>query len=427
MFKYVSFSALILFALLTITNLSLAQGPWITEWYTLDPIQGTAGIENGRVTDWLQQIFGKSEAEIARRSPDPAVKGKYTVKIKGEDGATDYANGKYTLKAGGADIWGTADAFRYIYKKLSGNFEIVMKAESLEKTNDWSKIGPMIRQSNAPGSQYIFMLARGADGNKYFQERMAEGGGASGNGGTAADQTGFPIWLKIKRTGNDFLGSWSLDGKAWKDMNITTLALTDPILVGIAITSHASGVITTGVATNLTIDGAEPNFADMASEDIGTVKSSSTDYELGWAVRKITDVNDGTNLSYQIYEKKYGDMSNYVFYGIVGITSPKAQDTVLNLAQDDDAIAWINGKQVAESIGWTGGATTTKPFDVHLDMGMNIMMVKVAEGGGGDYLNARFDATDLIFTPKDGQFDYATSVSPKDKMSSTWGKIKAIK
>ncbi|MGB9596766.1 MAG: hypothetical protein ACPL7B_10840 [Candidatus Poribacteria bacterium] len=159
--------------------------------YALDPIKGTAGIENGRVTGWLKDIFGKTESEIALRAPDPSVKGKRT--IKGEEGSTNYTAGKYTLKSGGADIWGTADAFRFVYKKLSGDFEIILKAESLDKTNDWSKIGPMVRQSNAPGSQYVFMLARGADGNKYFQERMTENGSATGNGGSTEDQTKFPI------------------------------------------------------------------------------------------------------------------------------------------------------------------------------------------------------------------------------------------
>ncbi|HGE70094.1 TPA: hypothetical protein ENX78_04605 [Candidatus Poribacteria bacterium] len=420
MLKRFSFSIFTILILLTITSIAFGQGPWITEWYALDPVKGTAGIENGRVTDWLKEIFGKTESEIALRAPDPSIKGKRT--IKGEEGSTDYANGKYTLKAGGADIWGTADAFRFVYKKISGDFEIILKAESLDKTNDWSKIGPMVRQSNAPGSQYLFMLARGADGNKYFQERMAENGSATGNGGSAEDQTKFPIWLKIKRSGNNFLGSWSLDGKAWKDLNTTTLALKDPVLVGIAITSHSSGVIATGVVTNLTINGVEPNFADMTSEDIGIIKSTTE--ELGWAVRKITDVNDSNNISYQIYEKKWGDMSNFVFYGIVGVISPKDQETNLNLAQDDDARVWIGGKMVIESIGWTGGATTTKPFKVQLKKGMNAMMVKVAEGGGGDYVNARFDATDLTFTPKDGVFNYLTSVSPAGKLSSTWGDIK---
>lgn len=420
MLKLSGFSLCVLFTLLIMAAVAVAQGPWIMEWYSLDPIGGTAGIEDGRKTDWLLKAFGKPEADFALRAPSPALKGKHT--IQGEDGSVAYDAGKYTVKAGGADIWGTADAFRFTYKEMKGDFEIILKAESLDKTNDWSKVGPMIRQNNKPGSQYLFMLARGLDGNKYFQERMTEGGDATGNGGSAEDATKFPIWLKIIRKGDDYLGSWSTDGKAWKDLKTTKLALKDPVLVGIAVTSHASKVIATSVVTNLTIDNKAVPLADVKSEDIGTVKTEIK--EVGWAVRNLKDVNDSNNLSYGIYEKKFGDMSNYVFYGIVGVISPKAQDTVLNLAQDDDATVWLNGKQVIESIGWTGGATTTKPFNVSLNKGMNIMMVKVSEGGGGDYLNARFNATDLTFTPKSGAFDFSTSVSPADKLPATWGSIK---
>jgi hypothetical protein len=228
------------------------------EWYALDPIQNAGEIADSIQTDWMEQLFGMSEAEVARRAMDPTTTATRTT--LGEDGSIDYAGGTYTIKSGGRDIWDAADAFRFTYQEMSGDFEVALKAESIEQTNDWAKIGPMVRQSNAPGSQYLFMLARALDGNKYFQERMETDGGASGNGGELADATGFPIWLKITRSGDDFTGAISSDGSAWTDMGPTTLALTDPVLVGIAVTSHSTGSITTAVATNLTIDGSEPDL-----------------------------------------------------------------------------------------------------------------------------------------------------------------------
>jgi hypothetical protein len=393
------------------------------EWYALDPIQGTSGIAEGIQTDWMEELFGMSEAEVARRAIDPTVKASRT--ILGEDGSIDYAGGTYTIQCGGADIWGTADAFRFTYKELSGDFEIALKAESIEQTNDWAKIGPMVRQSNAPESQYTFMLARALDGNKYFQERMETGGGASGNGGELTDAAGFPIWLKITRSGDDFTGAISSDGAAWEDLGTTTLALTDPVLVGIAVTSHSTGDITTAVATNLTIDGTEPDFASMTSEDIGTVQDE--EIELGWSVGNLVDVDDDRNLSNGIYEGQWGDMSNYVCYAVVGVISPMAQDTVVNIAQDDDLKLWMNGEFIAEWNGWTGGATSTNPYEVHLNQGMNIMMVKVSEGGGGDYLNARFDVDNLEFVPSGGVFDFQTSVSPQGKLYAPWGSVKDLR
>ena len=424
MSKFAVLSACLVLALFAITGSAVAQGPWIMEWYALDPIRGTSGIAEGIQTDWMEQLFGMSEAEVARKAMDPDVKGTHIV-VQGEEGSIDYSGGTYTIKSGGRDIWDAADAFRFTYQEMSGDFEIALKAESIEQTNDWAKIGPMVRQSNAPESQYLFMLARALDGNKYFQERMDTGGSASGNGGELADAAGFPIWLKITRSGDDFTGALSSDGAAWDDLGTTTLALTDPVLVGIAVTSHSTGDITTAVATNLTIDGAEPDFGGMTSEDIGIVVTE--DVEFGWKVANLVDVEDSNNLSNGFYGGQWGDMSNYVCYAVVGVISPTAQNTVVNIAQDDDLKLWMNGEFIAEWNGWTGGATVTNPYEVHLNQGMNIMMVKVSEGGGGDYLNARFDVDNLEFVPKNGVFDFGTSVSPAGKLYAPWGSVKDLR
>lgn len=418
MFRFPGICACVLLIPLFAAGNAFAVGEWIMEWYALDPVQGTTGIAEGIDTDWIDNLFGMPEAELTEFGHTPGPNDIAEIKIQGEDGSIDYQDGTYTIEAGGADIWGTSDAFRFTYKELDGDFEVELKAESLEQTNDWAKIGPMVRQSSDANSQYVFMLARALEGNKYFQERMAKGGSATGNGGEVADAAGFPHWLKITRDGDDFTGSVSADGNNWQDVGTTTLAMRDPVLVGIAVTSHSTGNITTGAVSELAIDGKEPDFDDMISEDIGTLETEVE--ELGWHVGNLGDINDDRNLSNGIYGGKNGDMSNYVFYGIVDVISPSKQTTTLNLAQDDDAKVWINGELVITSTGWTGGATITRPFDVELDKGHNIMMVKVSEGGGGDYLNARFEAENLTFSTDFAGF----SVSPEGKQSTMWGGVK---
>ena len=182
----------------------------------------------------------------------------------GDVGSTNVSGGVWTIEAGGHDIWDTADDFRFCYQEVSGDFEISLEAVSLVAINNWSKVGPMARQSNAADSQYIFTLARAQDGNKYFQERMETAGVASGNGGEVTDAGGFPVWLMLSRLGDDFTGSWSPDGNAWEAIGTTTLALTDPILVGIAVTSHVTGTFTTAVVDNLAA-----TFDPTAVEPVG--------------------------------------------------------------------------------------------------------------------------------------------------------------
>jgi len=179
----------------------------------------------------------------------------------GDVGSTEEDGGVWTIEAGGHDIWDTADDFRFVYQEISGDFEISFEAISLVQINNWSKVGPMARQSNAAESQYVFMLARAQDGNKYLQERMTTGGSATGNGGEVTDSGGFPVWLMLARDGNIFTGSWSPDGDQWTTVGTITLAMTDPILVGIAVTSHTTGTLTTAVIENL-----EASFSNIAVE-----------------------------------------------------------------------------------------------------------------------------------------------------------------
>jgi hypothetical protein len=154
------------------------------------------------------------------------------------------------------------------------------------------------------------------------------------------------------------------------------------------------------------------------------VKVTYSGAEMSWEVANLEDVNDDRNLSNGIYEGEWGDMSNYVFYGIVVVTSPSDQDTVMHVAQDDQLKVWIDGELVATDTSWTGGAAVTRPHDVHLKRGDNVMLVKVSEEGGGDYLAVRFDAEDLEFSANLTEFP-GLAVSPAGILSSTWGGVKA--
>jgi hypothetical protein len=145
----------------------------------------------------------------------------------------------------------------------------------------------------------------------------------------------------------------------------------------------------------------------------------------GWFLGNLKNNNDSRNLSNGIYGGKFGDMSNYVFYGLVAVTSPKEQAVVMNVAQDDELKVWINGDLVATDTSWTTGATVTRPHNVTLEKGTNIMLVKVAEGSGGDYLNVRFNVDNLEFDAEVWKLG-GYSVSPMGgALSAPWGGIKA--
>lgn len=52
-------------------------------------------------------------------------------------------NGLFTVRGSGADIWDAADAFRYVYRPLTGDGEIIARVASLSNTNLYAKSGLM--------------------------------------------------------------------------------------------------------------------------------------------------------------------------------------------------------------------------------------------------------------------------------------------
>ncbi|MEN6427483.1 MAG: PA14 domain-containing protein [Phycisphaerales bacterium] len=159
----------------------------------------------------------------------------------------DEATGTYSLAGPGADIWNNADEFRYAYKTLNGDGTMVARVTSVGTgTSEWAKGGVMIRQSLAAGSTHAFMPITGpsataaAGGNgASFQRRLETNGGSSNN--DSGSVVTAPYWVKIERVGSSFTGSISADGVAWTQLgDPVTIAMTDPVLIGLAVTSHVN-------------------------------------------------------------------------------------------------------------------------------------------------------------------------------------------
>lgn len=59
----------------------------------------------------------------------------------GAAGTTAYSGGGWTIEGSGADIWGTADEFRYVYRPIFGNFSITTRVTTIENLDRWVKAG----------------------------------------------------------------------------------------------------------------------------------------------------------------------------------------------------------------------------------------------------------------------------------------------
>src|SRR5205814_10095429 len=121
----------------------------------------------------------------------------------GAPGSWTLSGGTHTVKGSGADIYGTADAFRFVHQPITGDVTIIAKVASLTATNAWTKAALMIREDLTSGSRNVTALVSPTSTNKYrLQVRSAAGGGTSST--ASAGASAVPTWLKLVRVGSTF-------------------------------------------------------------------------------------------------------------------------------------------------------------------------------------------------------------------------------
>jgi hypothetical protein len=156
-----------------------------------------------------------------------------------------------SITAGGADVWGVKDEFRFSYLEQTGDFDIVTRIESLSTPHLYTKAGLMAREDLSDNSRHIFFQVfpnnnpRNKNNGGYeFHYRKEKGGEMkavypSKSEGTPEFPVNYPnTWIRLKRSGNNFTGFYSLDGLTWKTFTAFSMELSEKVYLGLAVTSH---------------------------------------------------------------------------------------------------------------------------------------------------------------------------------------------
>jgi regulation of enolase protein 1 (concanavalin A-like superfamily) len=185
----------------------------------------------------------------------------------GAPGSASESGGMFTVEGAGGDIWHTADAFHYAYRRLTGDAAIVARVTSVEFIHAWTKAGVMIRETLDPSSPHAMMIVSAGKGFA-FQRRTSPGNVSvhtSGGAGAA------PQWIQLQRTGPIVVASISSDGVTWTEVGRDTFAIGADIHVGLAVSSHVAGVTATATFDRISVTQNAPLPAGWAASDIGSV------------------------------------------------------------------------------------------------------------------------------------------------------------
>jgi YD repeat-containing protein len=210
---------------------------------TFDSVNVTTGGAGACPTGWTCQDVG---------APTPAGSQRYL------------GNGVWTVSGSGADIVGTSDQFRYVSQAQAGDATLAAHVDAQSNTNAWAKAGPMVRASSAANAAFYSVLV--SPGNGIFIEYRTSTGGTAVRGTTLTGAA--PAYVRVERSGTTYSASTSSDGVTWTAISGSSMsigALSGTVQLGLAVTSHSSGVLSTATFDQLAPNPSPPGTVTITS------------------------------------------------------------------------------------------------------------------------------------------------------------------
>lgn len=155
----------------------------------------------------------------------------------------------FSIQGGGADIWGSADAFNLLSTNLTGTNTLIVRVNSVQNTDGWAKAGLMFRNDTSAGSMFADLFVSPANGVN-LQWRATTGGqcGSIGVIGVLA-----PVWLKLARAGTNFTAYYGGDGVNWTLVGATGVSMAPTVRAGLEVTAHNNSALCLAMFDNLVV------------------------------------------------------------------------------------------------------------------------------------------------------------------------------
>ena len=228
-------------------------------------------------------------------------------------GGAGVTNGVFTINGSGGDIWGSADAFRFVYVTNSSDCTVIARVTSVQNASDWSKAGIMARESLDPGAANAFIAVTPGHGAAW-QYRSVAGGGCNNNTTSAS----APYWVKLVRTGKVFTGYCSPNGTTWTQLGSTTLTnVTSTAYIGLAVTANNNSSLCMAKFDNMSAPGWPPPLLS-----VDAVAASSTQVSL-----TLNALTNATNYNVKRSSTKGGPYAPIAS----GVTATNYSDTVASV------------------------------------------------------------------------------------------------
>jgi Tol biopolymer transport system component len=163
--------------------------------------------------------------------------------------AYDQALQQYTIAGSGQNMWASRDDFHFVWKKMSGNFILSLRAKFVGKGVDpHRKVGWSIRPSFAPDGPHVTAALHG-DGLMSLQTRRTTG--AITEQVKSADS--LPDVVQLERRDGVYIMSVAHFGDTLVTTQLADVTLPDTVYVGMFICAHNDTVTETAVLSNVRV------------------------------------------------------------------------------------------------------------------------------------------------------------------------------
>ncbi|MCG8698318.1 MAG: fibronectin type III domain-containing protein [Bacteroidales bacterium] len=255
-----------------------------------------------------------------------------------------YTHGKFELNGVGGDELSTSDKMNFVYQSMTGNGDIYAR---FNKSDDGRVAGIMIREHLGDDSKYILIGKN--DVGVIIQKRDANGAMAQR---TVLTKEGLK-WLRVYRSGNQFVIRSSGDKVQWKNVTTETIGMTSNVKIGLALSGGGSQnnagvfqdvsvnhegveimipqrVTSTAIsANNVSLDWEYGSDAQYLNFIVERSQQANTGYEQIANIARNTyyidtDLASGTSYFYRVKAIKSGEQSAFsdVSQSITGTSTP---------------------------------------------------------------------------------------------------------
>jgi hypothetical protein len=175
--------------------------------------------------------------------------------LTGVAGSSSLANDVFTVQGAGAQIYGTADAFHFVYQPLSGDGTITARLLSVQgSTGSFVSPGVMIRETLDPASTNAKTAYWASYNAIYFDLRATSGGNTTEPSSVSVT---LPYWLQIRRSGSTFSSYVSSDGVNWVQVGSSqTISMAQNVYIGLAVNSGSTTALVTATFDNVSVNSA---------------------------------------------------------------------------------------------------------------------------------------------------------------------------